>query len=107
VKNQNVNQIIKMKRLVSNSLIVVLSLGVGGLVSCKKTAADVLGATCTAEAQAMSTALEAYIKAPNDKTKCQAYINAMQKFIDAPCFSVYGTAAERKEIQDDLKKQKC
>ena len=62
-------------------------------------------AVCTASATAFSAALSAYVAAPTDKTKCQAYKDTGTKYL-SDC-AIYATAADLKAAQADLNSLVC
>jgi hypothetical protein len=77
----------------------ILSLSFGILMSCSKAAA-VVGANCDANAQKVTDAGNAFFADPTNKTKCQAYVSAINDMYKA-CPTYY-PAATKKALDDAL-----
>lgn len=87
------------KQLTLLSIAATLCLGVGVLGGCSK-AASAVASNCDANAKKVTDAGNAFIADPTNKTKCQAYVTAINDMYKA-CPTYY-SAATKKALDDAL-----
>jgi hypothetical protein len=97
-----------MKKLTISLLVLcAICFNVTILESCSKssTVAADPAAVCTASANSFTTAYTAYVNAPTDKTKCQGFKDAANKYL-TDC-STFATAADLKSARNDVASIVC